>query len=83
MADEFGDSLARIVGEKWVQRGDAIDERYRKDLTGKYATRPGWAVRPGSTAEVSAMMRAAQRGGRSCHRDRRTERHQRRGGAGG
>ena len=63
MADEFGDSLARIVGEKWVQRGDAIDERYRKDLTGKYATRPGWAVRPGSTAEVSAVMRAAHEAG--------------------
>jgi FAD/FMN-containing dehydrogenase len=59
MAVEFGDGLARIVGKKHVQCGDAIDERYRKDLTGKYATAPGWAVRPASTAEVSAVMRKA------------------------
>jgi FAD/FMN-containing dehydrogenase len=63
MADRFGDSLARIVGEKWVQRGGMVDERYRKDLTGKYATAPGWAVRPGSTAEVSAIMREAHAAG--------------------
>ena len=35
MADQFGDTLAGIVGAKHVQRGVAIDERYRKDLTGK------------------------------------------------
>lgn len=63
MADEFGDALAGIVGEKWVQRGDAVDERYRKDLTGKYVATPGWAVRPGSTAEVSAIMKAAHGAG--------------------
>ena len=63
MADEFGDTLATIVGEKSVQRGEHIDERYRKDLTGKYATAPGWAVRPGSTAEVSAIMKAAHAAG--------------------
>ncbi len=63
MADQFGDTLAGIVREKHVQRGDAIDERYRKDLTGKYSTAPGWAVRPGSTAEVSAIMRAASEAG--------------------
>jgi FAD/FMN-containing dehydrogenase len=59
MADQFGDRLAAIVGAKNVQRGEAIDQRYRLDLTGKYASRPGWAVRPGSTVEVSAVMRAA------------------------
>jgi FAD/FMN-containing dehydrogenase len=63
MADQFGDSLAGIVGETNVQRGEAVGERYRKDLTGKYSTAPGWAVRPGSTAEVSAIMREAHAAG--------------------
>ncbi len=63
MADRFGDELAAIVGEKHVQRGDTVDERYRTDISRKYATAPGWAVRPGSTAEVSAIMRAAHAAG--------------------
>ena len=56
---EFRQRLAAIVGEKYVQAGEDIAERYRVDLTGKFASRPGWAVKPASTEEVSAIMRAA------------------------
>jgi FAD/FMN-containing dehydrogenase len=57
--DQFGDTLAAIVGAKFVQCGEDIAERYRLDLTRKYASAPGWAVRPASTREVAAVMRAA------------------------
>ncbi len=63
MPDRFGDRLAALVGDRHLQRGEAVDERYRKDLTGKYATAPGWAVRAESTAEVSAIMRMAHEAG--------------------
>ena len=56
---DFGERLTQIVGEKHVQAGEHVAERYRVDLTGKFSSRPGWAVKPASTQEVSAIMRAA------------------------
>ncbi len=63
MTGDLGDTLAAIVGERHVQRGAGIDERYRVDLTRKYSTAPGWMARPGSTEEVAAIMRAAHAAG--------------------
>ncbi len=63
MSQEFGMTLAGIVGEKWVVSGEGIAERYRTDVMGKYATQPGWLARPSTTDEVSAIMRAASEAG--------------------
>jgi FAD/FMN-containing dehydrogenase len=55
--------LADIVGPDQVFTGEAIGERYRLDMTRKYASKPAALVRPASTQEVAAVMRlAAERG---------------------
>jgi len=59
MTEAFGKVLADIVGERWVQQGEDIGERYRTDIMKKYSSNPGWLARPDSTEQVSAIMRAA------------------------
>jgi FAD/FMN-containing dehydrogenase len=55
--------LAAIVGEGQVFTGEAIGERYRLDVSRRYASKPAALVRPGSTDEVAGVIRlAAARG---------------------
>ena len=59
MIPPFGAALGAIVGSAYVHTGEAIGERYRLDISRKYASLPGWLAKPGSTDEVSAIMRLA------------------------
>jgi FAD/FMN-containing dehydrogenase len=63
MDEDFGRTLAGIVGERWLVTGEDIGERYRIDVMQKYSTSPGWLVKPATTEEVSAIMRAASAAG--------------------
>lgn len=63
MSEAFGKALADIVGDRWVQQGEEIGQRYRVDIMEKYSSKPGWLVRPESTEQVSAIMRAASKAG--------------------
>lgn len=60
-----GDRLAAALGAKHVVAGEAIDDRYRADILGKYRAAPGFLVRPGSTDEVAAVVRIAGESGLS------------------
>ncbi len=51
------DALSEIVGASNILTGTEA-ERYGRDWTGKYTSAPCCVVRPGSTAEVSALVRA-------------------------
>ncbi|HEX7852152.1 MAG TPA: FAD-binding oxidoreductase [Sphingobium sp.] len=59
MSREFDAALADIVGARHFQVGDAIGERYRLDISRKYASNPVGVAKPGSIDEVSAIMRLA------------------------
>lgn len=59
MSDTLGTRLAGIVGERNFQAGDAIGERYRIDISRKYDGHPAYLVKPGSTGEVSAVVKLA------------------------
>src|SRR5688500_14940188 len=63
MVDLAG-NLAEIVGEEHVASGDAISDDYTHDeaLTAT-PQRPAHVVRPGSTHEVAAVLRAASEAG--------------------
>jgi len=63
MSGDFGNTLADIVGERWVQEGEDIGERYRVDVMQKYSSHPGWLAKPETTQQVSAIMRAASEAG--------------------
>ncbi|HEX7819326.1 MAG TPA: FAD-binding oxidoreductase [Sphingobium sp.] len=63
MDDRFGLDLAAIVGAANLRAGDAIDARYRVDISGKYRSAPGWLVKPASTAQVAGVMKAAHAAG--------------------
>lgn len=52
--------LAAIVGERNVQAGEAIGERYRLDISRKYGSVPAFAVKPGNAQEVSQVLKLAQ-----------------------
>jgi FAD/FMN-containing dehydrogenase len=54
-------SLAAIVGAGNVFEGAGIEERYKVDIMAKYVSTPGFVVRPGSTAEVAAIVNLAIR----------------------
>jgi FAD/FMN-containing dehydrogenase len=51
------DLFADIVGTRHVMGGDEIEPRYKSDLMGFYESKPDLLVRPGSTAEVAAVLR--------------------------
>lgn len=55
------EALVEAVGREQVFTGDAIDLRYHTDLRGQPQPRPAYVVRPGSTEEVAAVLRTAQR----------------------
>ena len=59
MTQDLGPQLAAIVGERWIQAGDAIGERYRIDISRKYHAAPAWLVKPATTGEVAAVVKAA------------------------
>lgn len=55
--------LAAIVGSANLRCGEAIDERYRLDLTRRYGSSPSFLVKPGTTLEVSEVVKAASAAG--------------------
>ncbi len=61
--DQLRAQLADIVGAGQVFAGDDIGEHYRVDILGKYRSHPSLLVRPGSTEEVSAVMKLASAAG--------------------
>lgn len=63
MADEFKSALARIIGEAHLRCGADIGERYRIDIGRKLESRPAWLAKPGTTEEVSAIIRQAHEHG--------------------
>jgi FAD/FMN-containing dehydrogenase len=52
-------ALAEAIGDRHVQTGDDIEPRFRTDLRGTLHAAPLCVVRPGSTEDVSAVMRIA------------------------
>ena len=59
---DFLTELAGIVGDSHVLTGADV-ERFARDASGHYHAAPLAVVRPGSTAEVSAVLQAAGRAG--------------------
>lgn len=59
MSEDLGARLAAIVGDRHVQAGEAIGERYHVDISRKFNSTPAFMVRPGSTQEVSDVVKAA------------------------
>ncbi|MBU6266706.1 MAG: FAD-binding oxidoreductase [Sphingomonadales bacterium] len=59
MTAEFGDILTAIVGKGHVVHGEAIGDRYRVGIAVKDRAAPAWLAKPATTAEVSAVLRAA------------------------
>jgi FAD/FMN-containing dehydrogenase len=58
-AQHIGTELAAAVGAQHVIAGLDIGERYRIDITKKYASHPAFLVRPATTDEVAAVVRVA------------------------
>ncbi|OCC24156.1 hypothetical protein MB02_07750 [Croceicoccus estronivorus] len=61
MPNDLRTALADAVGAEQVFEGEAIDLRYHSDLRGQPLPRPAFVVRPGSTGEVAAVLKAAAR----------------------
>ena len=59
MGEDLGRQLAAVVGDRYVQTGDAINERYRIDISRKYASHPAFLVKPQSTGEVAETLKLA------------------------
>lgn len=59
MSEAFTARLAGIVGDRWVQAGEAIGERYRMDIARKYQAQPVALVKPATTDEVAAVVKLA------------------------
>ena len=59
MSVRVGSELAAAIGAQHVAGGADIGERYRVDVMGKYRSTPSWLARPGSTGEVSQVMKIA------------------------
>jgi FAD/FMN-containing dehydrogenase len=55
----FSDELVAILGKENFFEQGAIDNRYRQGMSRKYVGEPAYVARPGNTAEVSAILRAA------------------------
>lgn len=58
------DDFAELIGPENVATGTEAD-RWASDWTGKYGGRPGAVLRPGSTAQVAAILRRANAAGQS------------------
>ena len=63
MGEDLGRQLAAVVGDRYVQTGDAISDRYRIDISRKYTSRPVFLVKPQSTGEVAETLRLANAAG--------------------
>ncbi|HYI18209.1 MAG TPA: FAD-binding oxidoreductase [Solirubrobacteraceae bacterium] len=60
MTDALTPELGRLVGPRDVLAGE---ERYERDVTGRFGGAAAAVVRPGSTAEVSAVLAACSEAG--------------------
>ena len=58
MTDRLADALAGIVGKANVLLDPELKAPYERDWTGRFPGRARCAVRPGTTAEVAAVLRA-------------------------
>jgi FAD/FMN-containing dehydrogenase len=58
-AEQVRQALVDIVGADQVFAGEAIGERYRTDISRKYAAHPAALVRPATTEEVARVMKVA------------------------
>lgn len=56
---DLHNALSAIVGADQVFVGADIDDRYKIDLTRKYASQPAFVVRPVSTEQVAAVLKLA------------------------
>ena len=56
---DLSEQLAAVVGKDNLFTGDAIEERYLIDVQKKYSARPGYLVRPKTTAQVAEIVRLA------------------------
>jgi FAD/FMN-containing dehydrogenase len=59
MDENLAGRFSAIVGERYVQEGDAIGERYRTDFPRKYSAQPAFLVKPATTEELSEVVKAA------------------------
>jgi FAD/FMN-containing dehydrogenase len=55
----FAEEIAAAVGAENFFQQDAIEDRYRYSLGRQFTGKPAYVARPGSTAEVAAILRAA------------------------
>jgi FAD/FMN-containing dehydrogenase len=53
------DELAAALGSQNIVTGEAIGERYRVDIIGKYRTAPAFLAKPATTDEVALVMKIA------------------------
>jgi FAD/FMN-containing dehydrogenase len=63
MPEDFAAALAEVVGERFVEQGDAIPEPYRSAIGVRHGSHPGWLVKPANTDEVAAVLRLASGAG--------------------
>jgi FAD/FMN-containing dehydrogenase len=61
--NDLRSALVAAVGAEQMFEGERIEARYHSDLRGQPLPRPAFVVRPGSTEEVAAVLRAASRHG--------------------
>ncbi len=59
MTSNLAAVFSDIIGARNVLTGDAIGEHYRTDITRKYKSHPAILVKPGTTEEVSEIIRRA------------------------
>jgi FAD/FMN-containing dehydrogenase len=59
MTEDLTMRFAEVVGEQNVKTGNNIGERYRIDVGRKHSSQPAFMVRPGSTQEVSEVVKIA------------------------
>ena len=65
MSETLGLRLAAIVGDRHVQTDDAIGDHYRIDISRKYQSKPAFLLKPGTTDEVSEIVKLASAEGMS------------------
>jgi FAD/FMN-containing dehydrogenase len=63
MMDGLEQAVAEIVGTRHVLSDHEITAPYERDYTGRFEGRARFVVRPGSTEEVAAVMRACANAG--------------------
>jgi len=60
---DLAEKLAATVGSANLFTGDAIEARYRGDISGRTQSDPGYVVRPRNAAEVAEILRTANAAG--------------------